>query len=152
MNKVKKVAESMQACLKVDCGDSGDAPKIALRKASDKSHFADLVPLPGVVVELGGDFPDDGRWTEKDAFLVCSKLAEKLRTAERCEKNLQGMNAFREHLAYAYSILCDYVQEYDGDWMMSKETGETLIRGAIDRIVRAGKCFGFRLDQYRSDD
>jgi hypothetical protein len=44
------------------------------------------------------------------------------------------------------------VKEFYGDYTMSKETVETLIRGAIDRIVRAGKCFGLRLDQYRSDD
>jgi len=144
--------ELMQAYLKVDCMGSGNPPRIVLRKASDESITADLVLLPGVVVEASGDFPDCSKWSEKDSWEICSKVAERLRLAERTEKDTPKRNAYCEHLAYAYSILCDYVQEFDDDYTMSKETAETLIRGAIDRIVSAGKCFGFRLDQYRSDD
>ena len=147
-----KGAELMQAYLKVDCMGSGNPPRIVLRKASDESHTADLVLLPGVVVEVGGAFPDCAKWSEQDSWEICSKVAERLRLAEKTEKEAPSRNAYCEHLAYAYSILCDYVKEFDDDYTMSKETAETLIRGAIDRIVRAGKCFGFRLDQYRSDD
>lgn len=57
----------------------------------------------------------------------------------------------REHLTYAYSVLCDFAKDMDGDWTMSKETAETLIRGAIDRIVAAGKCVGMNLNNYRED-
>lgn len=56
-----------------------------------------------------------------------------------------------EHLAYAYSILCDYLKEFDGDYTMSKETAETLIQGAADRIVLAGKEIGVELDKWRVD-
>jgi len=147
-----KVSELMQAYLKVDCMGSGNPPRIVLRKASDESHTADLVFLPGVVVEVSGAFPDCAKWSEQDSWEICSKVAERLRLAEQTEKDTTKRNAYCEHLAYAYSILCDCAKECDGDWTMSKETWETLIRGAIDRIVRAGKCFGFRLDQYRSDD
>ena len=147
-----KGAELMQAYLKADSGESGDAPRIVLRKASDESHTADLVLLPGVVVESSDEFADCAKWSEQDSWEICSKVAERLRLAEKTEKEAPGRNAYCEHLAYAYSILCDYVQEFDDDYTMSKETAETLIRGAIDRIVRAGKCFGLRLDQYRSDD
>ena len=147
-----KCSELMQVYLKVDCMGSGNPPRIILRKASDESHTADLVRLPGVVVEVSGTFPDCAKWSEQDSWEICSKVAERLRLAEKTEKEAPGRNAYCEHLAYAYSILCDYVQEFDDDYTMSKETAETLIRGAIDRIVSAGKCFGFRLDQYRSDD
>lgn len=154
--KIKKCeskgAELMQAYLKVDCMGSGNPPRIILCKASDESHTADLVMLPGVVVEVSGVFPDCAKWSEQESWEICSKVAERLRLAEKTEKEAPSRNAYCEHLAYAYSILCDYVQEFDDDYTMSKETAETLIRGAIDRIVRAGKCFGLRLDQYRSDD
>ena len=138
---------ALQAYLKV----SGGAPRIVLRRASDESYAADLVLLPGVVVEASGTYPDYAAWSEQDSWAVCSKVAERMRLAERTEKDAPNRNAYCEHLAYAYSILCDYVLEFDDDYTMSKETAETLIRGAIDRIVRAGKCFGLRLDQYRSD-
>ena len=57
----------------------------------------------------------------------------------------------REHLTYAYSVLCDFAKGMNGDWSMSKETAETLVRRAIDRIVAAGKCVGMNLDNYRED-
>jgi hypothetical protein len=154
-NKTKKNeskgAELMQAYLKVIWG-SANAPMIVLRKASDESHSADLVPLPGVVMEANEGILDCAKWSEHDSWEVCSKVADRLGLAEKMEKEAPSRNAYCEHLAYAYSILCDYVKEFYGDYTMSKETAETLIRGAIDRIVRAGKCFGLRLDQYRSDD
>lgn len=56
-----------------------------------------------------------------------------------------------EHLTYAYSVLRDFAKDMDGDWTMSKETAETLIQGAIDRIVAAGKCVGMNLNNYRED-
>ena len=150
--KESKVSELMQAYLKVDCMGSGNPPRIVLRKASEESHLADLVMLPGVVVDVDGVFPDCDKLSEQDSWEICSKVSERLRIAERTEKETENRKAYSEHLAYAYSILCDYVKKFDGDYTMSKETAETLIRGAIDRIVSAGKCFGFRLDQYRSDD
>lgn len=57
----------------------------------------------------------------------------------------------REHLTYAYSVLRDFAKDMDGDWTMSKETAETLIQGAIDRIVAAGKYVGMDLNNYRED-
>lgn len=150
--KESKVSELMQAYLKVDCMGSGNPPRIVLRKASDESHIADLVMLPGVVVDVEGVSPDFANWSEQDSWEICSKVAERLRIAEKTEKESTNRKAYSEHLAYAYSILCDYVKEFDGDYTMSKETAETLICGAIERIVRAGKCFGLRLDQYRIDD
>ena len=153
--KESKVSEIMQAFLKVDCklgGEGGKAPMVVLRRASDKSHAADLVELDGVVVESDGGFKDDELWAEEDSWRICSKIAEMCRAGNKAQIESPQRSSFCEHLAYAYSILCDYVKEFDDDYTMSKETAETLIRGAIDRIVSAGKCFGFRLDQYRSDD
>ena len=147
-----KGAELMQAYLKVDCMGSGNPPMIVLRKASDESHIADLVMLPGVVADVEGVFQDCDKWSEQDSWDICSEIAERLRIAEKNEKEAENRKRYSEHLAYAYSILCDYVKEFDGDYTMSKETAETLICGAIERIVRAGKCFGLRLDQYRIDD
>ena len=54
----------------------------------------------------------------------------------------------RVHLAYAHSVLCDFAKK-DGACTMSKETAETLVQGAIDRIVAAGKCVGLNLNNYR---
>ena len=150
--KESKASELMQAYLKVDCMGSGNPPRIVLRKASDESHTADLVLLPGVVVEVSGAFQDCAKWSEQDSWEICSKVAERLRLADNTEKESPSRNAYCEHLARAPSSLCDYVKEFDGDYTMSKETAETLICGAIERIVRAGKCFGLRLDQYRIDD
>ena len=150
--KESKVSELMQAYLKVDCMGSGNPPMIVLRKASDESRIADLVMLPGVVADVEGVFQDCDKWSEQDSWDICSEIAERLRIAEKTEKEAENRKAYSEHLAYAYSILCDYVKKFDDDYTMSKETAETLIRGAIERIARAGKCFGLRLDQYRTDD
>ncbi len=155
-NRAKKCPPGlMQAFLKVDCkigGEGGKAPMVVLRRASDESHTADLVKLDGVVVESDGGFKDDELWAEEDSWRICSKIAEMCGAGNKAQTEPPQRSSFCEHLAYAYSILCDCARECDGDWMMSKETWETLIRSAIDRIVSAGKCFGFRLDQYRSDD
>lgn len=154
--KESKGAELMQAFLKVDCsklgGEGGKAPMVVLRRASDQSYAFDLVKLDGVVVESNEDFKDDEPWDESDSWLICSKVADVCRAGNEAQIDSPHRSSCCENLAYAYSILCDYVKEFDDDYTMSKETAETLIRGAIDRIVRAGKCFGFRLDQYRSDD
>lgn len=155
--KVKETSgpELMQAFLKVDCTlaeKGGKAPKIVLRRASDESYTADLVKLDGVVVESNGDFKDEEPWADEDSWRVCSMIADVCRAGHKAQAESPQRSAFCEHLAYAYSILCDYVKEFDDDYTMSKETAETLIRGAIDRIVMAGKCFGFNLDKYRSDD
>ena len=147
--------ELMQAFLKVDCPldeKGGKAPTVVLRWASNESYTADLVKLDGVVVESSGYFNDEEPWAEEDSWRICSMIADMCRSGHKAQAEMPQRNAFCEHLAYAYSILCDYVKDFDDDCTMSKETAETLIRGAIDRIVRAGQCFGFKLDQYRSDD
>lgn len=144
-----------QAYLRVDCGGGeagGRAPSVVLLDESEASHAADLVKLDGIAVDAPAGPVGGGKWHEPDAWDVCSKIADACRYAEKARSEMSARNAYCEHLAYAYSILCDYAAELDGDCMMSKETAETLVRGAIDRIVRAGKCFGFRLDQYRIDD
>lgn len=136
----------MQVFLEVK---GAEHPKVVLRPASDDSYPANLVMLKDVVVEVD----EDKYWTEDDAWNVCGKIADKCREVEECEDaNMSGRNAICEHLTYAYCILCDYLRETEGDWLMSKETSETLIRGVIERLVLAGKCVGFKLDEYRIDD
>jgi len=136
----------MQVFLEVK---GAEHPKVVLRPASDDSYPANLVMLKDVVVEVA----DDKSWSEDDAWKVCGKIADKCREVEECEDaNMSGRNAICEHLTYAYCILFDYLRETEGDWLMSKETSETLIRGAIERLIWAGKCIGFKLDEYRSDD
>ena len=119
-------------------------PILMLRSADEEGYPANLVKLDGVVLEKD---PKE-KWTEDDAWTVATNIASMCRAKDRTP----ARNAMCEHLAYAYSILCDYLRETEGDWLMSKETSETLIRGAIDRIVLAGKCVDFKLDEYRSDD
>lgn len=123
--------------------DGSELPQLISEPVNNDSHPASFVPLAGCVIEFDGDITSEEH---------CWKMASKV--AEVCKEGFEAKRseAYCEHLAYAYSILCDYVKEFDGDYTMSKETAETLIRGAIDRIVRAGKCFELRLDQYRSDD
>lgn len=135
----------MQAFLKVN-GD--EAPQLVLQPKEKDSHPANLVLLEGVVVE-GRPI---GEYSEEDAWNACSKVAELCRAGSEALSKTGLRNAFCEHLAYAYSILCDCARECDGDWLMAKETWETLIRSAIDRIVSAGKCLDFHLDKYRSDE
>jgi len=57
-----------------------------------------------------------------------------------------------EHLAYAYSILFDYEREFEGDFLMSMETAETLVRAAIRHILDAANCLGEQIENYRSKD
>lgn len=121
-------------------------PTIAIRPADVKTHPANMVELKGAIVELSG-----GRG-EKSAWDIAQRVSDLCRLGNEAESEMGNRNAMCEHLAYAYSILVDYVKEFDGDFTMSKETAETLIRGAMDRIVSAGKCFGFELDKYRTED
>lgn len=145
-NKAKECPPGlMQAFLKVN-GD--EAPQLVLLPKEKDSHPANLVLLDGVVV----DGRPVGEYSEEDAWNACSKVAELCRAGQEALSKVGLRNAFCEHLAYAYSILCDCARECDGDWLMSKETWETLIRSAIDRIVSAGKCLDFDIGQYRSED
>ena len=145
-NKAKERALGlMQAFLKVN-GD--EAPQLVLLPKEKDSYPANLVLLDGVVV----DERPVGEYSEEDAWDACSKVAELCRAGNKVQIESPQRNSFCEHLAYAYSILCDCARECDGDWLMSKETWETLIRSAIDRIVAAGKCLDFRIDNYRTVD
>ena len=121
-------------------------PTIAIRPADVKSHPANMVRLEGAVVELSGSRG------EKSAWDIAQRISDLCRLGHEAESEMGNRNSMCEHLAYAYSILVDYVKEFDGDFTISKETSETLIRGAIDRIVSAGKCIGFDLDKYRTEE
>lgn len=135
----------MQAFLKVN-GD--EAPQLVLLPKEKDSHPANLVLLAGVVV----DGRPIGKYSEEDAWNACSKVAEICREGQESLSKVGLRNAFCEHLAYAYSILCDCAKECEGELTMSKETRETLIRSAIDRIVYAGNCMDFHLDEHRTED
>lgn len=143
--KTEKPTGLMQLYLKVN-GD--ECPTLTMLPLEQRSYPANLVPLQGCVVESTGDFAE----CEDEAWKACQKVSEMCREGATALVAVPQSNAMGEHLAYAYSILCDYLKEFDGDYTMSKETAETLMRGARDRVVRAGKCVGFELDKYRSDD
>ena len=133
----------MQLFLKVNDDSS---PQLVAQPADKGSHPANLVILKGCVIESKEDMD------EQDCWDAAGKVAEMCAEGLKAQKDTPQMNSLREHLTYAYSILCDYLRETEGDWLMSKETSETLIRCAIDRIVCAGKCADFNLENYRSED
>ena len=117
-----------------------------LRTCSKARPAANMAKLEGVVVDMPRECKED------DAWEIIQRISDLCRLGNEAEAGMGNRNAVCEHLTYAYSILVDYVKEFDGDFTMSKETAETLIRGAMDRIVSAGKCFGFELDKYRTED
>ena len=133
----------MQLFLKVN-GDS--YPQLVAQPADKQSYPANLVILKGCVIESKEDMDESECWG------AAGKVAEMCAEGLEAQRKTSPMNSLREDLAYAYSILCDYLRETEGDWLMSKETSETLIRGAIERLVWAGKCVDFNLDNYRSED
>ena len=122
------------------------SPKLVAQPADKGSYPANLVMLKGCVIESKEDMDEQECWD------AAGKVAEMCAEGLEAQSKTSPMNSLLEHLTYAYSILCDYVLEFDGDYTMSNETAETLIRGAMYRIVSAGKCFGFQLDKYRRDD
>lgn len=123
-------------------------PDLYLRKPLDsgEGYQANMVPLEGMLVDCPAECKEEHAWG------IVQRLSDLCRLGSEAESKMGNRNAMCEHLAYAYSILVDYVKEFDGDFTMSKETAETLIRGAMDRIVYAGKCIGFELDKYRTED
>lgn len=135
--------KTMQLFLEVNDYSS---PKLVAQPADKGSYPANLVILKGCVIESKHDMD------EQDCWDAAGKVAEMCAEGLKTQGKTSQMNSLREHLTYAYSILCDYLRETEGDWLMSKETSETLIRSAIDRIVWAGKCADFNLENYRSED
>ena len=133
----------MQLFLKVN---EDSSPQLVAQPADKGSYPANLVILKGCVIESKEDMD------EQDCWDAAGKVAEMCAEGLKAQGETSQMNSLREHLTYAYSILCDYLRETEGDWLMSKETSETLIRGAIDRIIWAGKCADFNLEKYRSED
>lgn len=133
----------MQLFLKVK---EDSSPQLVAQPADKGSYPANLVMLKGCVIESKEDMD------EQDCWDAAGKVAEMCAEGLEAQSKTSPMNSLREHLTYAYSILCDYLRETEGDWLMSKETSETLIRSAIDRIVWAGKCADFNLENYRSED
>ena len=139
----KRTSGLMQLFLKVN-GDS--CPQLVAQPEEKESYPANLVMLKGCVIESKEDMD------EQDCWDAAGKVAEMCAAGLEAQGKESPMNSLREHLTYAYSILCDYLRETEGDWLMSKETSETLTRSAIERIVLAGKCVDFNLDEYRSED
>ena len=136
----------MQIYLRVN---NDEYPQLVTRSLEEKSCPPDHIFLSGCMIEREDrDFYD----YKSEGMRVCQKVAEVCREGAKALAEVPQRSAIGEHLAYAYSILCDYLKEFDGDYTMSMEAAETLIRGAIDRVVRAGKCFGFELGKYRSDN
>ena len=133
----------MQLFLKVN---EDSSPQLVAQPADKGSYPANLVILKGFVIESKEDMD------EQDCWDAAGKVAEMCAAGNVAQGTTSQMNSLREHLTYAYCILCDYLRETEGDWLMSKETSETLIRSAIERLVWAGKCVDFKLDEYRSDD
>lgn len=121
-------------------------PGIAVRPVESKSYPANLALLRGVVVDMPGECKEDDAWN------IINRISDLVRLGNDAENTMGKRNAACEHLAYAYSILCDYLKEFDGDYTMSKETAETLIRGAIDRLNWLGQCIGCEIENYRSED
>lgn len=106
------------------------------------------------------DVPEDGEIVAMRVYVEQEEGDEAMLEAEEDQDESGGDKhngheqtdeKLQEHLMYAYSVLRDFVKDMDGDWTMSKETAETLIQGAIDRIVAAGKCVGMDLNNYRED-
>ena len=142
------VEESKKKLMRFFLEVNGDgSPRIVLQPADKGSHPANYVPLHGVELEIS----EDRDFTEDDAWAVSGRVSDLCRMGYESESRIGNRAGVCEHLSYAYNILVDYLRETDGDWLMSKETSETLIRGAIERIVNAGKCIGFDLDYYRGD-
>ena len=133
----------MQLFLKVN---EDSSPQLVSQPADKGSYPANLVMLKGCVIESKEDMDEQDCWDAAD------KVAEMCAEGLKAQGETSQMNSLREHLTYAYCILCDCLRETEGDWLMSKATSETLIRSAIDRLVWAGKCVDFKLDEYRSDD
>lgn len=121
-------------------------PSIAVRPVESKSYPANLAMLRGVVVDMPGECKEDNAWD------IINRLVNLCRLGNEYESIVHKYSAAAEHLAYVYSILCDYLKEFDGDYTMSKETAETLIRGAIDRLKWLGQCIGCEIENYRSED
>lgn len=142
----KKAPPGLKQVFAVVNGDG--IPDLYLRKLLDsgEGYQANMIPLEGMFVDCPGECKEENAWS------IVQRLSDLCRLGNEAESEMGNRNAMCEHLAYAYSILVDYVKEFDGDFTMSKETSETLIRGAMDRIVLAGKCIGFELDKYRPED
>ena len=120
--------------------------KLVAQPADKGSYPANLVILKGCVIESKEDMD------EQDCWDAAGKVAEMCAEGLKAQGKTPQMNSLGEHLTYAYCILHDLLRETDGDWLMSKETTETLIRSAIERIVWAGECADFNLENYRSED
>lgn len=142
----KEVPSRLKQVFAVVNGDG--IPDLYLRKPLDsgEGYQANMTPLDGMLVDCPAECKEENAWS------IVQRLSDLCRLGSEAESKMGNRNSMCEHLAYAYSILVDYVKEFDGDFTMSKETAETLIRGAMDRIVSAGKCIGFELDKYRTED
>lgn len=134
----KDELEYRQVYIKV-AGDSD--PVMVTRPLKDNSYPANYVPIPGCVVEIHRGI------TENDAFKVAGEIARLCKGGQ-----LLQTGGLHEHLAYAWSILCDLIKDTEGDFMFSKETVETLIRGAMDHIRKAGKDIGFDCEECRDGE
>lgn len=127
------------AQLFLDVDDTGDrVPELVARPADEKSHPANLLLLKGAVVEVGDEFDAQTGWD------AAGRVAELCRLGSEMDGPQHA--ALCEHLSYVHAILADCVLNASGGGPLTSESLETLLRGAIDRCVRAGKCVGFSLE------
>lgn len=118
-----------------------DLPTVVARPLKENSYPSNYVPIPGCVVEIHRGI------TENDAFKVAGEIARLCKGGQ-----LLQTGGLHEHLAYAWSILCDLIKDIEGDFMFSKETAETLVRGVMDHVRKAGKDIGFDCEEYRDSE
>ena len=115
-------------------------PTVVARPLKERSYPANHVPIPGCVVEIHRSV------TEKDAFNIAGEIRRLCGGGQ-----LLNCGVIQEHLAYAWSVLSDLIKGVECDFTFSKETAETLVRGAMDHIRKAGKGIGFDCEEYREE-
>lgn len=118
-------------------------PELVIREIPEGHGIPNnLVVLPGI------DAPDTDGFGDDTIGLA---LAGRLVSACDAAKALKSFNrsAMCEHLGFTHAILCDLVKLVGASATdtVSEESVEALIRTAIDRVQRAGKAMGFKIEE-----
>ena len=118
-------------------------PELVIREIPEGHGIPNnLVVLPGIDAPDTDVFGDD---------TIGSALAGRLVSACDAAKALKSFNrsAMCEHLGFTHAILCDLVKLVGASATdtVSEESVEALIRTAIDRVQRAGKAMGFKIEE-----
>lgn len=132
-----KKTEKVQAFLTIS--SDGSAPKMECKLVGEESYPANMVKLPGVVLEVCDPTADVDDWE------AANKLVEMCRMGEALQENTDHIE---DNLGKMYDMLEDMISGMDRNLPLGNASTRTLLSQIQKHVVDTGKCIGIDVEDF----